>query len=397
MLVTEFFIQLVLILVFARVLGELAVRVSVPSVIGELFAGVLLGPSILGWVNPSETIHLLAQIGVVLLLFEVGLETELSRLAKVGGKATISAVVGVVAPFIFGFVISYYFFHLNMLLSLFIGSTLTATSIGITLRVLSDLKKQSSHEAQIVLGAAIIDDIIGIVLLSIFYEFSLRGVIDVFNAGRVLLFIIVFLVIAPIIVKVISSVIKRYADVSTIPGMVPTAIVSLLLFFSWMAHIFGAPELLGGFAAGLALSKHFPLFFKTDTNFSKKVEYNLKPIIHLFVPIFFVNIGLSLNLKEISWNSHFVWVFSFVILLAAIIGKLLSGFVLFRENRWVKWAIGIAMIPRGEVGLIFAEVGKTNGVFDQEIYATVTIVIAITTLLTPFALKAFYQNKNKGF
>lgn len=394
---TEFFIQLVLILFSARFLGELVARFKIPSVIGELFAGVLLGPSLLNLVQPTDTIKLLAEIGIVLLLFEVGLDTALSRLVKTGLSAFYSAFAGVVSPFILGYGVSYYILQLPLLPSLFIGSTLTATSIGITLRVLSDLKQQTSRESQIVLGAAIIDDIIGIVLLSVLYEFSVSGVVDVFNAGKILLFILVFLILAPILTKIISSIIKYYDDVSEIPGLLPTTIVSLLLFFAWLAHAFGAPELLGGFAAGIALSSSFilplPKLLQTDAKFSHRVETQMKPIIHLFTPIFFVNIGLSLNLQDVAWGSTFVWIAAFSLLFVAVIGKLLAGFILVKETRFIQWAVGIAMIPRGEVGLIFAEVGKDNGVLTHEIYTTLIIVIALTTLLSPFALRIFYKNK----
>ncbi|MDR3623645.1 MAG: cation:proton antiporter [Chlamydiales bacterium] len=395
---SEFFIQIVLILLSARLLGELAACISIPAVIGELCAGVLLGPSLLGWVHSTETIHSLAEIGVVLLLFEIGLETNIANLMKVKTKAIFSACMGVIVPFVLGFVLPYYVFHQDLLLSLFIGGTLTATSIGVTLRVMSELKKQQSYESQIVLGAAIIDDVIGIVILSILYEFSTTRVIDIFNIGKVLLFVVVFLLISPILVKSIASLIKYYNTKSAIPGLLPTMIVSLLLFFAWLAREFGAPELIGGFAAGLALSKSFSMpffkFLKTDKRFSTRIEHTLKPIVHLFVPIFFVNIGLTLDLKEISWGTSFIWIFSSAIFLAAILGKLSAGFILLKDSKWVKWAVGLAMIPRGEVGLVFADVGKSNGVFGQEIYASITLVIAMTTLFGPLALRWFYKSKS---
>jgi len=169
--IQDFFLQLVVILFAARFLGELAAKIKVPSVIGELLAGVLLGPSILSLIEPTEVIKLLAEIGIILLLFEVGLETDFNRLKQTGVKPLIVAFGGVVIPFALGFVISDYLFGLSLLTSLLMGCTLTATSIGITMRVLTDLKRQSSDESQIVLGAAVIDDIIGIILLSIVYEF----------------------------------------------------------------------------------------------------------------------------------------------------------------------------------------------------------------------------------
>lgn len=393
--IQNFFLQLVIILFTARVLGELVARFNVPSVIGELFAGILIGPSLLNWVEPNEIIKLLAEIGIILLLFEVGIETDVGRLAKTGFKPFIVAIGGIVIPFVLGFTISYNLFQLDLLISLFIASTLTATSIGITMRVLTNLKKQSTSEAHIVLGAAVIDDIIGIILLSILYEFSQGGGISLLNVGKVFAFICLFLLIAPIAAKFISSIIKRFEEKSDIPGLLPTTIVSLLLLFAWLAHQVGAPELLGGFAAGLALSKQFFLpfgnFFNIDEAFSHKVEKQMKPIVHLFTPIFFVTIGLSINFREINWASSFIWLLSLSLLIAAVLGKLSSGFLLVKDSRWTQWAVGIAMVPRGEVGLIFAEIGREYQIFNSDLYAAMILVIAATTLFTPFAMRFFYS------
>lgn len=390
-----FLIQLVLILISARLAGEVAAYFQVPSVIGELVAGLIIGPSLLGLVEINEPIQLLAQIGIILLLFEVGIETDMRHLTSAGMKALIVAVGGVVLPLVFGFFVSYSFFGFSFLASAFIGSTLTATSIGITLRVLRDLKKQNSHEAQIIIGAAILDDIIGIVLLAMLYEFAMSGVIQFWKVGKVLLFITLFFLTAPILAKMISILIKKWNKKSEIPGLLPTTIVSLILFFAWIAHLLGAPELLGGFAAGLALSRQFFFPFTTfsadSKEFSHRVEEQMKPIVHLFTPIFFVVIGLSLNLREISWGSSFVWVLGSLLLLAAIIGKALSPFFLRNESRFKQIVIGIAMIPRGEVGLIFANVGLTSKVFNADIYATLILVITITTLVTPFGLRWLYS------
>jgi Kef-type K+ transport system membrane component KefB len=396
MYIQDFFLQLVVILFAARFLGELVARFKIPSVIGELLAGILIGPSFLNWIEPTETIKLLAEIGIILLLFEVGLETDLGRLAKTGIKPFVVAFGGVIIPFVLGFFISYQLFQLNLLISLFIASTLTATSIGITIRVLTDLKRQTGDESQIVLGAAVIDDIIGIILLSLVYQFSTGEGINYFDIGKIALFIFLFIILAPIAAKLISSIIKYYEGHSEIPGLLPTTIVSLILFFAWLAHEVGAPELLGGFAAGLALSSRFALpwgkFFHIHQEFSHKVETQMKPIVHLFTPIFFVTVGLSLNLREIDWSSTFIWLLSLSILVAAILGKLASGFLLFKDSRWTQWAVGLAMIPRGEVGLIFAEVGRTNKILDNDLYAALIIVIAITTMLTPFAMRFFYNH-----
>lgn len=389
----DYFLYLLIILLTARVFAEIITRLQVPSVIGELLAGIVLGPSLLGWIEPVEAIKLMAEIGILLLLFDVGLKTDIKRLVNTGIKPIIVAITGFVLPLILGFALSYWGFRLSLLESLFIGGTLTATSIGITMRVLSDLNRQQALEGQIVLAAAVMDDVLGVVLLALLYEFSIGGGVNPLNAGKVLMFVGTFLLLAPIAAKLISLLIKRYDTVSEIPGLLPTMLVSLVLFFAWLAHIMGAPELLGGFAAGLSLSRRFflPLgiALHTDEDFSHRIEVQMSPIVHLFTPIFFVYVGLSLNLHEIDWGSSFIWRFSLSLLLIAVVGKLVGA--LFIKAPWpARWVIGLAMIPRGEVGLVFAELGRVSGIFNNEVYAGLVVVIALTTLLPPLILKWFY-------
>ncbi len=389
----DFFLYLLIILLTARIFAELAVRMQAPSVIGELLAGVVLGPSLLGWIEPLETIKLMAEIGIILLLFEVGLGTDIKRLVRTGAKSIVVALLGFVLPLALGFALGYWVFKLPLLVSLFIGGTLTATSIGITVRVLSDLKRQHAPEGQIVLGAAVLDDVMGVVLLALLYEFSLGGGVSLISAGKVLVFVGAFFILAPIAAKMISLIIKRFDEVSEIPGLLPTTIVSLVLFFAWLANALGAPELLGGFAAGLALSRRFflPLgiALHADEQFAGRIEEQMRPIVHLFTPIFFVFVGLSLSLREIDWGSPFIWWFSLSLLAAAVIGKLVGAFII-KEPWPARWAIGLAMTPRGEVGLIFAELGRVSGIFSNEVHAGMVIVIALTTLLPPFIMKWFY-------
>jgi Kef-type K+ transport system membrane component KefB len=394
------FLNIVIILLAARLFGEIASRINIPPVVGELLAGVVLGPSLLGWIEPDQVLHLLAQIGIILLLFEVGLDTDISKLVRAGSKAVIVAFSGFFLPFLLGYLLSFYVFELPVLVSLFIGGTLTATSIGITVRVLGDLKRKTSHEAQIVLGAAVIDDVLGVVLLSLLYEFSTRGGINLVNSSKILIFIGIFFLLAPVLAKSISLLIKRFESVSEIPGMIPVTMVALVMFFAWLAYAIGAPELMGGFAAGLALSRRFFLPFgiaiSNDPVFADRIESQMQPIIQLFTPIFFVMVGLSLDLSAIDWGVSFIWFFSFSMLLMATVSKL-SGALLLPLPVPERLAIGIAMIPRGEVGLIFAELGRTAGIFDNDLYAGMVMVIAATTILPPIFLKWHYKRYGKHF
>jgi len=387
-------LQVAVILMAARVVGELAVYLRMPSVIGEIVAGIILGPTLLGFAEATGLIQILAEIGVILLLFQVGLETDISELAKSGSKSVIVAATGFVIPFGSCFALSYYVFELDLLVSCLIAGTMTATSIGITMRTLSDLGRGQSREGRIILGAAVLDDLMGVLLLAILYNFVTSGSLDLAGTSRILLFMLIFFLVAPAMAKSISYVIHRWESFSEIPGIVPTSIVSLVLFLAWLSHALGIPELLGGFATGLALSRRFFLPFgvalKADPEFSNNVHEQMKPIINLFTPIFFAVVGLSLDLSALHWDSTFFWLFSISLVAVAILSKMV-GALLLRESLARRVAIGMAMVPRGEVGLIFSQLGLITGLFDAEIYTTVVLVIAYTTLLTPFWLRLFYQ------
>jgi Kef-type K+ transport system membrane component KefB len=391
----QFFIQLAGILIAARIAAEIATRLGAPSVIGELAAGIILGPSVLAWLEPTEVIRLLAEIGIILLLFEVGLETDIGRLVKSGSRAVTVAIAGFVIPFGLGYAVSRYLFGHEVLLALFVGGTLTATSIGVTVRILRDVRRQNSREGQIVLGAAVIDDILGVLLLALLYDLSESGDLSAVNLGRLALFIGIFFVTAPLAAKLISYLIGHYHRVTQIPGLVATSIVSLVMVFAWLANFVGSPELLGGFAAGLALSRRFFLPFgialARDQRFADEVERDMKPIVQLFTPIFFVTVGLSLDLHEVEWTSAFIWLFSLSVAFIAIAGKIAGGYLLVREHWLMRTAVGMAMVPRGEVGLIYAELGRAAGIFDKATYAAVVLVIAYTTLFSPFWIKLFYR------
>lgn len=394
------FLTLLTILVSARLFAEIAVRLQMPPVMGELLAGIIIGPSLLGWVSPNEIILLLAEIGIILLLFEVGLETDVEHLLSTGIKSVIVAVGGFILPFLFGFGLCYWYFKMELLPSLFIGGTMTATSIGITVRVMSDLKRQSSTEGQIVLGAALLDDIFGVILLAILFEFATGGGINFLNITRVIFFIVIFFAIATPTAKLLSAIINRFEHTSRIPGLIPTTIVSLVFLFAWLADLVGAPQLLGGFAAGLALSRRFFLPFglaiRTEPEFAHRVENQMRPVSYLFTPIFFVTVGLSMNLREVDWHSPFIWYFSIFLLLLSVLGKIMAT-LLLQESWYTRIVIGAAMIPRGEVGLIFAELGRSSGIFNNDTYAVMIIVIALTTLVPPFFLKWFYNRYREQF
>ncbi|MBI5890256.1 MAG: cation:proton antiporter [Nitrosomonadales bacterium] len=401
----QFFLFLAIILIAARLLSETAARFGIPSVIGELVAGLLIGPSLLGWVSPDTTMKLLAEIGIILLLFEVGMDTDLSRLARSGGKSVAVALTGFTLPFALGYAVSTWLFNLPELTALFIGGTLTATSIGITVRVLEDLGKRHSDEAQIVIGAAVLDDILGVLVLALLYQFAVEHQVSTRAVSEVGLYILLFMLLAPLVAKLASMLIEHLDERAATPGLLLTMALSLILLFSWLAHAVGAPEIMGGFAAGLAFSQHFgfrlwmgkrpALEFKPSPKLAHRLEEQMRPLIHTFSPLFFVMVGVSLNLNAINWDSAFIWELAALLLLVAFLGKFISGFCI-RESRRNQMAVGLSMVPRGEVGLIFAQLGFSQGIFDGELYAALLIVIAITTMSPPFLLKWFYRSVDRA-
>lgn len=408
--IEQLFLMLALLWLAAAVFGAIAGRLGIPPVIGELACGLLLGPSLLGWVEPAPTLKALAEIGVVLLLFEVGMETDLRRLARSGGQSLAVAMIGFLLPFALGYAVASWLFGLSTPVSLFVGGTLTATSIGITVRVLGDLGRKNSEEAQIIIGAAVLDDVLGVIALALLAQFAQAGEVSIDGAARIALFVLVFLLAAPVAAKLVAGIISRIAARTDAPALQLALVVSTILAFGALAHLMGAPVILGGFAAGLAFSPCFRLSppkdvrmpfagllrsaFHTDTEFSHDVERMVRPLTHLFAPVFFVLVGVSMDLTQVDWRDPgFLWLLG-SLLAVAVAGKWVAGFVL-RKPPLIKHAVGLAMVPRGEVGLIFIQVGASLGLLDARIGAALLVVVAITTLLPPIALKLLYRFTTK--
>jgi len=393
----NFFITLFLILIVARFLGELFAKYGIPSVLGELFAGILLGASVFDLIQPNDILKILAEIGIILLLFEVGLETDFKRLKNAGVKSFVVAILGVILPFIAGLGLAYYLFELDFTISLFIAGTLTATSIGITLRVLKDIQMENTNIAQIVIGAAVIDDIIGIILLVFIYDYSISHEASFDHTLSVTAMIVIFLVLAPILAKALSFIIHKYHKKHLVPGYFPTIIISLILLFSYLSHLVGAPAILGSFAAGVALSRRFFLPFGamlgTNEALLQEVKRDMTPIIQMFTPIFFVMVGLSVDLSVIDFTSATFWIMSLSFILLAFISKFIAAFFIYQKCLMNNAIIGMSMIPRGEVGLIFAEMGRVNGALPNDIYAMLIFVIVITTVVPPFLLKKYFKGE----
>ncbi len=395
-----FFLKLLIILVAARAAAEVFAYLRLPAVLGEVAAGVLIGPSLLNVVQVDPVFYLLAEIGVLLLLFEVGMDTDVAQLAKTGGEASLVAATGVIAPGALIFWASRYWLTLPFLTSLFIAGAFVATSIAITVRVLSDLKMERTRFARVVLGAAVLDDVVGVVILAVLVDYSRVRAIHWLPGLRGLVFILIFLAAAPVITKLFVPAVAAVGAKCKSKGILPSAAIALILALALAAELVGAPAIIGAFAAGIALSRKFclslgPYSCGLSDGLSERIEASTKPIIDLFVPVFFVVVGVSINFKAVDFSNGRFWVIAAILTPLAMIGKAMSG-VWAKGGFKTKALTGISMIPRGEVGLVFAQVGKTSGIFNDAIYAVVVFTVALTTLAAPLLLKAVARKDRQG-
>ncbi|HEY9037095.1 MAG TPA: cation:proton antiporter [Pseudomonadales bacterium] len=383
--------QLALIIIAARILGEGISRLGYPAVLGEILAGLILGPSLLNAIQVTETLQLLGQIGVVMLLFGIGQGSDIQHLRKHGKAAFALASSGVLLPLGLTYAAGHYWLGWSSQTALLVGCTFTATSIGITLRTFRDLKQNDTRLGNTVLTAAILDDIMGVILLSLIYDYSAGGNINIAHALSVGSSIIVFFVLAPFAARTIAMLIRHMADTAHIPGLISTASLSFILIFAAIAEAIGAPALLGGFAAGIALSHHFMIPIDNETEaedrFVEKVRHAMHPIEQLFTPIFFVVVGLSVDLRSIAWDSPALLWPVVMLSLIGISSKACAGLPLLGWPVRERWALGIAMMARGEVFLVFAELGRAAGLLDNTLYTSLILVMVIITLISPICLQ----------
>lgn len=404
-------IGVVVMLVAAKLGGEFFERRGQPAVLGELGAGVVLGNLVLFGFNrleglkTDETIAALAELGVIILLFEVGLESDLRQMMEVGWSSLLVAMLGVVAPFLLGWGVSAYFIPNEPRLGhIFIGATLCATSVGITARVFKDLGKLSTREARIILGAAVIDDVLGLLLLAVVagaISAAASGtVLSMTDVGLIALKAIVFLVVAIAIgYKLVPRMLRGAGRLET-RGVLLTLAISFCLFLAWASAKVGLAPIVGAFAAGLVLDEvHYkPKDGRTERDLSDL----LQPVSTVLVPIFFVLMGLKVDLRYFARLD--ILGFALVLTLAAIAGKQICGFGVV-ERGVNRVAIGIGMIPRGEVGLIFAGIGATlmlpaasgavEPVINSATFGAIVIMVIITTLVAPPGLKWSLARKKK--
>ena len=390
-------------LVVAKLMGEVFERLQQPAVLGELIAGIMLGNLVIfGFtrvesLKTNETVAALAELGVIILLFEVGLESDLKEMMEVGWSSLLVAVLGVIAPFLLGWAFSAYLVPDEPRLAhVFIGATLCATSVGITARVFKDLGKLGTREARIILGAAVIDDVLGLLILAVVagaIKASANGAsLSMLNVALIAFKSFAFLIGSIVVGQLLVPRLLRGAGRLETRGVLLTLAISFCLVLAWAAAKVGLAPIVGAFAAGLILDEvHYQ---PTGGRTERDLHDLLQPVSTVLVPIFFVLMGLKVDLRLFTHGS--ILGLAAALTVAAIIGKQICALGVV-ERGVNRLAVGLGMIPRGEVGLIFAGIGATlmlpsaTGenipVISSAIFGAVVIMVIITTLITPITLK----------
>ncbi len=415
------------IIVLAAKVSNLVARFGLPAVLGELLVGIILGNMALVGFNFFEPIRedviikFLAEIGVVILLFQVGLESNIQRMLKVGPRAFLVAIVGVVAPFLLGTVVvgPLLLPELSFNGHLFVGAILTATSVGITARVFQDLGQLKTPEAQIILGAAVIDDVLGLTILAVVKGMAESGTVSHIDIVWITAKAVLFLGGAILFGQLFAPRLGRlFSKINPGIGMKLILAVSFGLIFAYVAEWIGLAAIVGAFAAGLVLEpvhfRHFddpsvvadinesitqasPEVRKNVSNVLESLARNhikelIQPLGYFLVPIFFVVTGMEVRIETL-FNTR-ILVLALAISVAAFGGKIISGLAAGRVRKSI---VGWGMVPRGEVGLIFAATGKALGVFPDDIFSMMVIVIMFTTILPPPILNALLKGQKTAW
>jgi Kef-type K+ transport system membrane component KefB len=414
-------LSLITVYLAAKIGGEVCARINLPPVLGELIGGVIVGVSALHLIvfpegagetgsilmrlvestsdlgseglltvfrGESEVVSVLAELGVIILLFEIGLESDLKELIRVGPQAAVVAVIGVVFPFALGTAGLIALFNIATIPAVFAGAALTATSIGITAKVLAELQKLSSKEGQIIIGAAVLDDVLGIIVLAVVASLAKTGEIQIQNVVILIVSAAAFLVGAIFIGRLLSPLFVGLVNRMKTRGELIISSLVFAFLLSYVAATIQLEAILGAFAAGLILA---------ETPKHKELEEQIVPISDMLVPVFFVTVGARTDVSVLNpldpANREGLIIASFLVIVA-IIGKIVTGFAVFGQDGINKLAIGIGMIPRGEVGLVFAGVGSASGVLSESLEAAIIVMVILTTFVAPPLLRLVFKDSD---
>ncbi|WP_397335874.1 cation:proton antiporter [Paenibacillus thiaminolyticus] len=379
-------LMLLIVLTATKLAGDLTVRLGQPSVLGKLIVGIILGPAVLGWVTNGEIVRDMAEVGVILLMFIAGLETDLEQL-KQNWKASVAvALGGIILPFIGGYLAGTTL-GMDQGQSLFIGLLLCATSVSISVQTLKDLGQLSSREGTTILGAAVVDDVLVVILLAFMLSFLGAGT-EQASLGWIVGKKVIFFAGAIAAGIFVVPLLMRWLAPLKVSEAVISAALIICFAFSYGAEQLGVAGIIGAFAAGVAISQ---------TDFKQEVEHRLEPIAYgIFVPVFFVSVGLEVTFAGLGQNVGFILLFSLIAiatkLFGCMLGARMTGF-----SRRSAFGIGTGMISRGEVALIIATTGLEGALFDPALFTPLVIVIIVTTLVTPPMLKlAFGQGAKQS-
>jgi Kef-type K+ transport system membrane component KefB len=415
--------SLVIIYLASKIGSEIAKRLDLPPVLGELVAGLIVGVSALRLVifpeggfeasdslvmstlqmlnqltpedvnsifdSQSEVISVLAELGVIVLLFEIGLESNLRELKEVGVQAIVVAFVGVAAPFAAGTIGLMYFFHVAAIPAIFAGAALTATSIGITSKVLAEIGQLKSKEGQIIVGAAVIDDVLGIIVLAVVASLAKTGEVDIKNVFILLISAIAFLFGSILLGGIFNKTFVALVEKLKTRGNIVIPAFIFAYFMAFIGNAIHLEAILGAFAAGLVLD---------ETDARNELDELIKPVADLLVPIFFITVGARADLSVLNpmipENRSGLLIAGFL-LLVAIVGKVITGWVVFGQPNINRLAIGIGMVPRGEVGLVFAGIGTASGAIDKPLEVAIIIMVILTTFLAPPFLRVAFGKQEE--
>ncbi len=412
--------RFVVIFVAARALAELMVRLQLPTILGELVAGVIIGVSGLHLILPPElnaqinhsllslvsslsdaspevveqvyeetfpSLQAVSRLGLYALLFLTGLESELDELVAVGLQATTVAITGVVLPFALGTAGLHYLFHVPLFPAIFAGAAMTATSIGITASVFGELKWLRTREGQIVIGAAVLDDILGIVILAVVVALAGGGSFSVGPIVKLVVAAAVFVAAALFLSRTAAPAFDWLLDQLKAPGEVVVAGFVVLTFCCFAAQAIGLEAALGAFAAGLILS---------GSRHTEAIQETVKPLVALFATVFFVLIGTGLDLSVMNPfnpSNHEGLIVAIFLLLVAIVGKVAAGWSYLSVEKTNRLVVGLGMMPRGEVGLIFLGLGSQAEILSPSLEAAILLMVIGTTFLAPILLRLVLAGK----
>ncbi|MCT6914560.1 MAG: cation:proton antiporter [Bacillus wiedmannii] len=379
----EFFFQIALILLSTKLAGDLSVRLGQPSVLGKLIVGIVIGPAILGWIENSELLTQLSNVGVILLMFMAGLETDLEELNANRNSSLAVALGGILLPFVGGYV-SGLVMGMEQGNAVFLGLLLCATSVSISVQTLRDLGKMKTRESTTMLGAAVFDDILVVILLA--FAMSFLGTDDV-NLTMVILKKVVFF--ASIILigwKGVPAIMRWLSPLRVSESIVSAALI-ICFSFAYFGELLGIAGIIGAFAAGIAISQ---------TNYKHEVEKKVEPIAYaMFVPVFFVSIGMNITFDGIGNQIWFILALTVIAVLTKLIGCGLGARMTGFDAK-SSAIIGAGMVSRGEVALIIAGTGLSSGLLAQDYFTAIVIVVILTTMITPPMLKYTFGAKDKA-